>query len=173
MNDTESTDLIYLLESKSIFIFSWEQLPYGNYFLSLFEADFYGDGGWVDEEFLAPGQGSKLINQHLFYWAAILKRWLYASISTSEGEREDLNDMVASLRFISLPPWSHTKIKGLFKWRWGTPDRWGNIWRVTSPIMKTRDFMDRRVTPPKRVTSLIRGPPPPSKQALTGLTGPY
>ena len=67
MKDTESTDLIYLLESKSIFIFSWEQLPYGNYFLSLFAADFYGDGGWVDEEFLAPGQGSKLINQHLFY----------------------------------------------------------------------------------------------------------
>ena len=62
MKDTESTDLIYLLESKSIFIFSWEQLPYGNYFLSLFEAHF-----WVDEEFLAPGQGSKLINQHLFY----------------------------------------------------------------------------------------------------------
>ena len=74
MKDTESTDLIYLLESKSIFIFSWEQLPYGNYFLSLFEADFYGDGGWVDEECLAPEQGSKLINQHLFYWAAIVKR---------------------------------------------------------------------------------------------------
>ena len=76
MKDTESADLIYLLESKSVFIFSWEQLLYGNYFLSLFETDFYGDGGWVDEEFLAPGQGSKLINQHLFYWATILKRWL-------------------------------------------------------------------------------------------------
>ena len=67
MKDTKSTDLIHLLESKSIFIFSWEQLPYGNYFLSLFEADFSVDGGWVDEEFIAPGQGSKLINQHLFY----------------------------------------------------------------------------------------------------------
>ena len=29
-----------------------------------------------------------------------------------------------------------------------------------------RDYMDRRVTPPKRVTSPIWGPPPPCKQAL-------
>ena len=28
--------------------------------------------------------------------------------------------------------------------------------------------MDRRVTPPKRVTSPTWGPPPPSKQALRG-----
>ena len=27
------------------------------------------------------------------------------------------------------------KTKGLFTRRWGTPDRWGNIWRVTSPNM--------------------------------------
>ena len=30
-----------------------------------------------------------------------------------------------------------------------------------------RDFMDRRVTPPKQVTSPTWGPPPPCKQALT------
>ena len=30
-----------------------------------------------------------------------------------------------------------------------------------------RDYMDRRVTPPKRVTSPTWGPPPPSKQALS------
>ena len=29
-----------------------------------------------------------------------------------------------------------------------------------------RDYMDRRVTSPKRVTSPIWGPPPPRKQAL-------
>ena len=32
--------------------------------------------------------------------------------------------------------------------------------------MKMRDYMDRRVTPPKRVTSPSWGPPPPCKQAL-------
>ena len=35
-----------------------------------------------------------------------------------------------------------------------------------------RDYMDRRVTPPKRVTSPTRGPPPPCKQALTHLPCP-
>ena len=32
--------------------------------------------------------------------------------------------------------------------------------------IKMRDYMDRRVTPPKRVTSPAWGPPPPCKQAL-------
>ena len=32
--------------------------------------------------------------------------------------------------------------------------------------IKMRDYMDRRVTPPKRVTSPIWGPSPPCKQAL-------
>ena len=32
--------------------------------------------------------------------------------------------------------------------------------------IKMRDGMDRRVTPPKRVTSPAWGPPPPCKQAL-------
>ena len=36
--------------------------------------------------------------------------------------------------------------------------------------IKMRGYMDRRVTPPKRVTSLTWGPPPPCKQALTILT---
>ena len=33
-----------------------------------------------------------------------------------------------------------------------------------------RDCMDRRVTPPKRVTSPTWGPPPPGKQTLTRST---
>ena len=33
--------------------------------------------------------------------------------------------------------------------------------------IKMRDYMDRRFTPPKRVTSLTWGPPPPCKQALS------
>ena len=32
--------------------------------------------------------------------------------------------------------------------------------------IKMRDYMDRRVTPQKRVTSPTWGPPPPRKQAL-------
>ena len=32
--------------------------------------------------------------------------------------------------------------------------------------IKMRNYMDRRVTPPKRVTSPIWGTPPPCKQAL-------
>ena len=32
--------------------------------------------------------------------------------------------------------------------------------------IKMIDYMDRRVTPPKRVTSPTWGPPPPGKQAL-------
>ena len=32
--------------------------------------------------------------------------------------------------------------------------------------IKMRDYMDKRVTPPKRVTSPTWGPPPPCKQAL-------
>ena len=33
-------------------------------------------------------------------------------------------------------------------------------------LIKMRDYMDRRATPPKRVTSPIWGTPPPCKQAL-------
>ena len=33
--------------------------------------------------------------------------------------------------------------------------------------IKMRDYMERRVTPPRRVTSPAWGPPPPCKQALT------
>ena len=34
--------------------------------------------------------------------------------------------------------------------------------------IKMRDDMDRRVTPPKQVTSPTRSPPPPCKQAIKG-----
>ena len=27
------------------------------------------------------------------------------------------------------------QFQGLFTWRWGTPGRWGKVWRVTPPIM--------------------------------------
>ena len=46
---------------------------------------------------------------------------------------------------------------------------WGELSHLTckrDPI-KMRDYMDRRVTPPKRVTSPIWGPRPPCKQALS------
>ena len=39
------------------------------------------------------------------------------------------------------------------------------LWSKRDEI-KMRDYMDRRVIPPKRVTSLTWGPPPPCKQAL-------
>ena len=37
--------------------------------------------------------------------------------------------------------------------------------------IKMRDYMDRRVTSPKRVTSPTWGPPPPCKQALIHYLG--
>ena len=75
------------------------------------------------------------------------------------------------------------QIKGLFTWRWGTPGRWGNLLRWGNPLSilsltfiwwrlhdrlgdHMRDYMNRRFTPPKLVTSLTWGPPPPCKQAL-------
>ena len=74
-------------------------------------------------------------------------------------------------------------LKGLFTWRWGTPGCWGNPLRWGNrPVhtishivthlsckrdhIKMRDYMDRWVTPPKRITSLTWGSPPPCKQAL-------
>ena len=62
--------------------------------------------------------------------------------------------------------------KGLFTWRWGTLGRWEQFltwWfhlSCKSDQMNMRDCMDRRVSPPKRVTSPIWGPPPPCKKAL-------
>ena len=40
------------------------------------------------------------------------------------------------------------------------------IYHVNGNQIKMRDYMDRRLTPPKRVTSPTWGPPPPCKQAL-------
>ena len=46
---------------------------------------------------------------------------------------------------------------------------WGGLPHLTCKRdhIKMRDYMDRRVTPPKRVTSPIWGTPPPCKQALS------
>ena len=45
---------------------------------------------------------------------------------------------------------------------------WGGLPHLAckSDHIKMRDYMDRRVTPPKQVTSPIWGTPPPCKQAL-------
>ena len=44
------------------------------------------------------------------------------------------------------------------------------VWRLAYKRDQIRigDYMERRVTPPKRVTLPTWGPPPPGKQALTG-----
>ena len=62
-------------------------------------------------------------------------------------------------------------IMGLFTWRRGP--QIGEVTSGGSPNLsrkrcqiKMGDYMDRRVTPPKRVTSPTWGPPPPCKQAL-------
>ena len=59
--------------------------------------------------------------------------------------------------------------KGLFTWRWGTPGGWGKLKYGGAPHLsckhdqiKMGDYMDKRVTPPKRVTSCTWGPPPPT-----------
>ena len=76
--------------------------------------------------------------------------------------------------------WTRPRLGGLphlesFTWQNATPAR-----RVTLPgrpgklphlsckhdQIKMRDYMERRVTPPRRVTSPTWGPPPPCKQAL-------
>ena len=64
-------------------------------------------------------------------------------------------------------------IMGLFTWRWGIGTQIGEVTCGGSPNLsckrdqiKMRDYMDRRVTPPWRVTSPAWGPPPPFKQAL-------
>ena len=35
--------------------------------------------------------------------------------------------------------------KGLFTWRWGTPGKWGKIWRITPPIMYTWSNLNNRL----------------------------
>ena len=40
---------------------------------------------------------------------------------------------VCMLRVTFHGMWNSSR--GLFTWRWGTPDRWGNMRRVTPPIM--------------------------------------
>ena len=66
------------------------------------------------------------------------------------------------------------KVKGLFTWRWGP--RIGEVicgglpyLSCKSDKIKIRDHMDRRITPPKRVTSPTWVPPPPCKQAFSAL----
>ena len=39
--------------------------------------------------------------------------------------------------------------------------------------IKIRDYMDRRVTPPKLVTMPTWGPPPPCKEALKVSSAPF
>ena len=50
------------------------------------------------------------------------------------------------------------------------PSLWSLIWSphlsCKRDQIKVRDYMDRRVTPPKRVTSTTWGPPPPRKRAV-------
>ena len=52
-------------------------------------------------------------------------------------------------------------------WQTGLPTSVGHqTYHVNVIKLKWEDYMDRGVTPPKRVTSSTRGPPPPCKQAL-------
>ena len=69
--------------------------------------------------------------------------------------------------------------KGLFTWWQGTPVKWGNPFRWSnSPVhiashvnmIKLKDYMDRQVTPPKRITSPTRVPPTSCEQTLSQAT---
>ena len=51
--------------------------------------------------------------------------------------------------------------KSMFTWRWGTPDRCGNMRRVTQPIRCNRDRIKMRYYMNRRVTSPTWGLPPP------------
>ena len=65
MKDTESTDLIYQLESKSFFLYlagrkkEFQQLLYVDYFLSRLKRIFMGTGNGLVKNLLAPGQCSQ------------------------------------------------------------------------------------------------------------------
>ena len=75
--------------------------------------------------------------------------------------------------FQGFPQWNLSQLpKGLFTWRWGP--QVGEVIHEGSPHLsckhdqiKMRDYMDRRATPSKRVTSPTWGPPSPCKQALS------
>ena len=77
-------------------------------------------------------------------------------------------DRVTPPKRVTSPTWGpHLHVN-----RWGGPQvgkvTCGGLPHVTykRDQIKIRDYMDRRVTPPKRVTSPTWGPPPPCKQAL-------
>ena len=80
------------------------------------------------------------------------------------------NPTPTSLGFLTLKRW-HGKIWPQLRGLPGVADRathlegWPHLSCKRDQI-KMRDYMDRRVTPPKRVTSPTWGPPPPCKQAL-------
>ena len=60
-------------------------------------------------------------------------------------------------------------VKGLFTWKCGTPGRWSPLRWGNPPVndqIEMRDYMDRQVTSPKRVTSPTWGLPPQCKQPL-------
>ena len=73
------------------------------------------------------------------------------------------------------PPWSlHGKIWPRLGGLPGLADRanrhgGSHLLSCKRNQIKMRDYMDRRVTTAKRVTSLTWGPPPPCKQALRSL----
>ena len=78
---------------------------------------------------------------------------------------------VTSLHFTSVARISHLT-KALLTFMWGIPGRCGNPRRVTHlsrerDQMKMRDYMEMRVTPPTRVTSLPMSPPPLSPPSIS------
>ena len=81
------------------------------------------------------------------------------------------NPTPTSLGYLTLKRW-HGKIWPQLRGLPGVADRathlegWPHLSCKRDQI-KMRDYMDRRVTPPKRVTSPTWGPPLPCKQALS------
>ena len=81
------------------------------------------------------------------------------------------NPTPTSLGYLTLKRW-HGKIWPQLRGLPGVADRathlegWPHLSCKRDQI-KMRDYMDRRFTPPKRVTSPTWGSPPPCKQALS------
>ena len=72
------------------------------------------------------------------------------------------------------PPWNVYTVKfdpgweGYLVWQTGLPALGGHTHlSCKRDQIRMRDYMDRKVTPPKRVISPTWGPPPPRKQTLS------
>ena len=107
----------------------------------------------------------KILNDQVIFWQLITVK-IYQGKSFSLNFRHPFN-----YRWCLKFRLGNLLSRSLFTWRWGPQIgevTWGGSPHVSCKRdqLKMRDYMDRRVTPPKRITLPTWGSPPPCKQAL-------